>query len=271
MAAKSKLTAELAEAMCEYARQGLPVGRAAALVGIHRVTAQHWMSIGAAEIAEAGDDDDDLGPRAAFAISFDAARAEYLLGLSAAWQAAVARKDPNTPKVIATMLASVSPDEYSERRATRTQHTTLTGDVTVGRFATMSTDDLNAARAKIVARRDAAQAGAADDCWQSAAVRMPRQGTDEDRHGPAAGKNNSTVGNPGSESQTRKTQSGGLGGDDPGVSQKNISSRARSSNASVEDGPSDVQTDGPAPEHGEGGATFAGAPPSPPDDEDLSL
>ena len=121
MAPPLKLTDDVAEQMCGFARQGLPVGRAAAMCGIHRVSAMRWLSQGATEIAEAGDDDGDLGPRAAFAISFEAARAEYLLGLSAAWQAAVARRDADTATAVANMLAVRAPDEFSDRRATRGQ------------------------------------------------------------------------------------------------------------------------------------------------------
>ena len=119
-----KLNDDLAEQICGFARQGLPVGRAAALVGVHRVTAQAWLAAGAneiAEIAEAGDGDAELGPRAEFAISFEAARAEYLLGLSAAWQAAVARRDAGTATAVQNMLAVRAPDEWSDRRATRGQ------------------------------------------------------------------------------------------------------------------------------------------------------
>ena len=229
MAAKSKLTADTAEAICEYARQGLPVGRAAALVNVHRVTAQRWMREGAAEIAEAADDDDELGPRAAFAISFDAARAEYLLGLSAAWQSAIARKEPHVAKCIQVMMASQAPDEYSERRVIRTvdQTTKLEGQISVSRFDTMTTDDLNAEREKIMARRDAAQAGAGSDSWQSAAVRTPHQGTEEDQLERAAGENISTVENPKRSLSTRKSGRGTKGFGDHGLSEKNMPSRAR--------------------------------------------
>lgn len=265
MAAQNKLTADTAEAICEFARQGLPVGRAAALVGVHRVTAQRWMREGAAEIAEAADGDDELGPRAAFALSFDAARAEFLLGLSASWQAAIKRKDANVAKAVQVRMASASPDEFSERRVIRTvdQTTTLAGEISVSRFAAMTDDELHAERSKIAARRDAAQACAGADSWQAAAVRMPGQETDEDQPERAAGENNSTVEKPKRSVSTRKPQSRGLGVDDGGLSQKNIPTRARNSNASVEDGPVVMVPAEPAPEHGEGGG-LAGPSPSPP-------
>ena len=279
MAAQNKLTADTAEAICEFARQGLPVGRAAALVGVHRVTAQRWMREGAAEIAEAADGDDELGPRAAFALSFDAARAEFLLGLSASWQAAIKRKDANVAKAVQVRMASASPDEFSERRVIRTvdQTTTLAGQISVSRFDAMTDDELHAEREKIAARRDAAQAGAAGDDWQAAAVRMPGQDKDEDQPERAAEEKTSTVENPKRSVSTRKPGTATKGSGDGGLAQKISPTRARNSNASVVDGPSDVQTDGTAPEHGEGGVSFAGAPPSPPfptsadDDEDTKL
>ena len=230
MARPTKLTAELAEEICEYARKGLPVRRAAALVGVHRVSAQRWMRQGALEIAEAADDDGELTPQAAFAISFDAARAEYLLGLSAAWQSAIARKEPHVAKCIQVMMASQAPDEYSERRVTRTvdQTTTLAGEIRVSRFDTMTDDDLRGERSKIAARVAAGEAGAGAASWQDAAVRMPSSpvGT-EDAPGPAAGKNNSTVEKPIRSVSNRKTRVGALGVDDPGLSQKISSTRAR--------------------------------------------
>ena len=263
--------------MCGFARQGLPIGRAASLAGCHRASAMRWMSLGAAEIAEAGDDADELGPRAAFALDFEAARAEYLLGLATEWEAAIKRKDANTAKVIAGMLSSQSPDEYSERRAVRSvdQRTTLAGEISVSRFDSMSTDDLNREREKIMARRDAAQAGAGSDSWQ-AAVAMPRQGTDEDRPEPAVGENNSTPEKSKRSLSTRKPQVGGVSVDDLDVSQKNTATRARSSDVSVEAVQSDVQTDGPAPGHAGEGGGFAGPSPSPPlpasaDDEETKL
>ena len=277
MARATKLTDAISDAICAHARQGMPLVRAAALARVNRVTAWRWQSEGAAEI-DAADDDAELGLRARFALNYGEARASYLLELSDAWKGAIKRKDANTAKQIQSMLSSQSPDEFSERRATRSvnQHTTLSGDVTVGRFATMSTEDLDAEREKIAARRDAAQAGAGADCWQAAAVRMPGQDKDEDQPGRAAGENNSTVENPKRSVSTRRTQSGALAVGDHGLAQKISPTRARASDASVEDGPSDVQTDGTAPEHGEGGVSFAGAPPSPPfptsaDDDETTL
>ena len=271
-----KLTDAVSETICTHARAGMPLNRAAALARINRITAWRWMNEGAAEI-DAADDDVELGPRARFALNYGEARAAYLLELASAWKGAVDKKDANTAKVIAAMLSSQSPDEFSERRATRTQHTTLTGDVTVGRFDTMSDDDLNAEREKIAARRDAAQAGAADDSWQSAAVRMPSPVGEEDIPERAAEENISTVEKSDSGSITCKTRVGAKGVGDHGLAQKNTATRARDSNASVEDGPSDVQTDGTAPEHvGEGGVSVAGALPSPPfpasaDDDETTL
>ena len=272
MAAQSKLTDETAEAICEFARQGLPVGRAAALVGVHRVTAQRWMREGAAEIAEAADDGDELGPRAAFALSFDAARAEFLLGLSASWQAAIKRKDANIAKAVQVRMASASPDEFSERRVIRTvdQTTTLAGEISVSRFDSMTIDDLNAERERILARRDAAQAGAGADSWQAAAVRTPHQVGEEDLSERAAEENNSTVEKPIRSVSNRKTRVGGLGGDDPGLSEKNISTRARSSlNAPVAAEEAEFVAAALAPGAADGGAGLAGpAPPSPLSDDD---
>ena len=171
-----KLNPDLADQMCGFARQGMPIGRAAALAGCHRVTVQAWMREGAIEIGEAGDDDAELGPRAEFALSFGAARAEYLLKLNTQWQAAIARKDHNVANVIAAMLASQAPDEYSERRATRTvdQRTTLAGEIGVTRFASMSTEDLEGEHQRIQARRTAAKAQHGDD-WREAMVDRPGQ------------------------------------------------------------------------------------------------
>ena len=208
MTRPTKLTDEVSEAICAHARMGMPLVRAAALSRINRITAWRWQSEGAAEI-DAADDDAELGPRARFALNYGEARAAYLLELSSKWKGAVDKKDANTAKVIAAMLSSQSPDEFSERRATRTQHTTLTGDVNVGRFDSMTTDDLNTERSKIAARRDAAQAGAAGDDWRAAAVRMPSPVGEEDIPERAAGENNSTVEKPDSESLiTCKTRVG---------------------------------------------------------------
>ena len=263
MTRPTKLTDKVSEAICAHARQGMPLVRAAALSRINRITVWRWQSEGAAEI-DAADDDDELGLRGRFSLNYGEARASYLLELASAWKGAIERKDPHTAKQIQAMLSSQSPDEFSERRATRTQHTTLTGDVNVGRFDAMTDDELHAEREKIMARRDAAQAGAAGDDWQAAAVRMPGQGTEEDQSERAAEENTSTVENPKRSVSTVKRDRGPLAVGDGGLSQKNIPTRARNSNASVEDGPVVMVPDGTAPEHGEGGVSFAGAPPSPP-------
>ena len=272
MTGPTKLTDEVSEAICTHARAGMPLNRAAALSRINRITAWRWMNEGAAE----------LGPKARFALNYGEARAAYLLELSDAWKRAIGRKDANTAKVIAGMLSSQSPDEFSERRATRhvDQHTTMSGEIGVNRFSAMSAEDLDQERTKISARIDAAQALGMDDSWQAAAVRMPSQVGEEDLPERAAGENNSTAQKSGSGSQTRKTQSGGLGVDDPGVSQKNSPSRAQASDASVVAGLKDVVADGLAPDHnGERGASSPGVPPSPilqalaaeDDDEDTQL
>ena len=280
MTRPTKLTDRVSEIICQHARAGLPLRRAAAMAGICRITAWRWETQGATEIDQVGDDgDDELGPRARFSLAFGQARAEYLAELNAAWKSAIAAKDSNRAKAIQTMLAAVSPDEFSERRATRTidQHTTLTGDVTVGRFDSMTTDDLHAEREKILARRDAAQAGAGSDSWQAAAVRTPHQGTEEDQPERAAGENNSTPEKPKRSVSTIKRDRGPLAVGDDDLAQKISPTRARVSGAPVEAGRSDVQTDLPAPGHvGGGGVSVAGAPPSPPlsqpdDDEATKL
>ena len=56
MGRPTKLTPKVAGAICEYARKGLPLARAAVLEGVHRVSAQRWLAQGAAEIADAADD-----------------------------------------------------------------------------------------------------------------------------------------------------------------------------------------------------------------------
>ena len=251
--------------MCEFARKGLPIGRAAALVGIHRVTAQSWLSQGAIEIAEAGDEDGELGPRAAFAISFEAARAEYIVALNAAWQAAIARKDPNVAKAVAVMLASVSPDEYSERRVVRSvdQRTQVSGEIGVSRFSTMSAEDLSQEREKIAARLDA-QALGQDDDWRAAAVRLPGEVRAEDIDPATPLDENPTWEKSERSLSTRKPRSGALPGDEPGFSHKNIPSRALASlNVPVVDDPADVVATGSAPgTTGEGGV-LSDALPSP--------
>ena len=226
-----------------------------------------WMSLGAAEIADAdaGDDAGELGPRAAFALDFEAARAEYLLGLARSWQAAIKRRDSNTAKVIAGMLSSQSPDEYSERRVVRSvdQRTQVSGDVTISRFASMSTEDLAIERSKIAARLDAAQALGADDSWRAAAVRLPRQVLEEDIDPATPLDENPTLEKFQSGSRTRKLGGGALPLDDPGLSQENISTRARVPGASVADGPSVLVPDVSAPDHAsEGGVPPPGASPS---------
>ena len=269
MTRATKLTDEVSEAICAHARQGMPLVRAAALSRVNRVTVWRWQSEGSAEI-DAADDDAELGLRGRFALNYGQARASYLLELSDAWKGAIKRKDANTAKQIQSMLSSQSPDEFSERRAIRSvnQTTTLQGEIGVGRFASMSAEDLAAERQRLMDRMDAAQAGAADDSWRSAAVRMPHQGTEEDLPERAAEENTSTVEKPDSGSQTRKSRSDPLPLDDSGVSQKNTPSRARTSDASVVDGPSVLVPGGSAPDHGEGAATLAGAAPSSSDDDD---
>lgn len=116
-----KLTDALTAEMCRYVLRGLPAGRAAALCGVHRITVQRWLSQGAAEIAAAGDDDSALGPRARFVIGFEGARAIYLLGLSDAWKAAVARRDAGTATAVLNMLSIRAPDEFGDRRLARGQ------------------------------------------------------------------------------------------------------------------------------------------------------
>ena len=241
-----KLNTATAAAMVANAKLGLPIGRASALAGVHRCTAMRWLAQGAAEIDAAGDDEDgELTLRARFSIDFESARASYLLGLVTKWQERIDKQDFNTAKVVAAMMASQAPDEYSERRATRTQHTTLTGDVTVGRFDGMTDDDLHAERSKIIARRDAAQAGAAGaDSWQAAAVRMPGQDKDEDQPERAAEEKTSTVENPKRSVSTRKPGTATKGFGDGGSPQNISPTRARVSGAPVvEAGRSDVQTD----------------------------
>ena len=215
----SKLTPKVAEAICEYARKGLPLARAAVLGGCHRVTAQRWLAQGAAEIADIADDA-ELSIFAEFAIDFERARAGYLLGLVTKWQVAIDEGDYNSAKAIQIMMASQSPDEYSERRATRTvdQRTTLTADVHVSRFAAMTADELASERRQIAARREATEIADADDAdWRSAAVRLPS----------STGKENPEAGNLGSGSQDRKSEVGGLAGDDRGSLHDILPTRAR--------------------------------------------
>ena len=153
----------------------MPLRRAAALAGVNRTTAWRWENQGAAEIDQAPDDGEELSPHARFTLAFGQARAEYLAELTAAWKAAVKRKDHHVAKVIATMLASQSPDEYSERRAARSidQRTTLTGEIGVNnRFAEMTTDDLHAERERIAERRVAAKIADGDD-WRTAVADRP--------------------------------------------------------------------------------------------------
>ena len=236
MAPPSKLTPALAKEMCGYASQGLPIGRSAALVGVHRVTAMRWKREGGSEIAEAADDyDAEMGLRGQFAIDFDAARAGYLLKLTVQWQAAVDEGDHHVAKVIAAMLASQAPDEYSERRATRhvDQRTTLTGDVTVNRFASMSAEDLDAERQRIEARRAASQ-NQDDADWRAAAVRLPRPAGDEDAPGPVPEENDHPAEKRGSGSIKRKSEIGGLPGDDQALSDNITPTRARANGAGDE-------------------------------------
>ena len=240
MAQPLKLNAERAAAMVANAELGLPIGRAAALAGVHRCTAMRWLSQGAAEIAEAGDDDDDdggeLGLRAQFSIDFEAARAAYLLGLATKWQERIDKQDYNTAKAIQVMMASQSPDEYSERRATRTvdQKTTLAGEIGVTRYGSMTDVELDAERQRIQARRDAAEAQDGDD-WRAAAVNPPGPAGGEIDPGPGPGKNVPTAGKPDSGSITCKPASGALPARVDGSPQNIPPTRARASFADQDD------------------------------------
>ena len=214
------------------------------MCGVHRVTVQRWMSQGAVEIAEAaegGDDDAELGPRAEFALAFETARAGYLLELSEAWKTAISKRDANTAKVVATMLASVSPDEFSERRVVRTvdQKTTLAGEIGVTRFTEMSVEALDAERERIQARRAAAKAQPDDD-WRDAAVKRPGPPGEDIDPAPRPGEKTPASADPGSGSQTRKLNLGALPGHDRGSTTNISPTRARTLNASVEDDKADV-------------------------------
>ena len=217
----AKLTKALAETMSQHARQGLPIGRAAAISGIHRVTAMRWLREGASEIDQA-EDDADLSPRAQFAITFERARAEYVLGLNVAWRKAVKGKDANLAKSVAAMLASVSPDEYSERRVVRTIDLKVSGNLAVSRYSTMSAEDLDAERSRIEQRR---KATAGDDDWRGTAARLPGQCSDD--AGPE--RKNPTVEIVDSGSINRKSQITPLPADDGGSSGNISPSRTRAS------------------------------------------
>ena len=215
----SKLTPKVAEAICAYATKGLPLARSAVLQGVHRVSAQRWLAQGAAEIADAADDA-ELSVFAQFAIDFESARAGYLLGLATKWQESIDEGDYNTAKAIQIMMASQSPDEYSERRATRTvdQRTTMTAEVSVSRFADMTSDELATERDQIEARREATEIDAADDAdWRQSAVRLPA----------SPEKENIQAGNPESGSRTVKSEVGGLAVNDPGSPHDISPTRAR--------------------------------------------
>ena len=188
----------------------MPLNRAAALAGVNRITAWRWQTEGAAEI-DAGDDDDELGMLARFSLDYGAARAAYLLELSEAWKEAVVRKDGNVAKAIQTMMAAISPDEFSERRATRSinQTTTLAGEIGVSRFGSMSAEELTAEREMIQARHDAAAPLPADD-WRSAVVQLPGPaGGDSETPAPSE-KKTPVPGKPESGSRTRKSGNGAL-------------------------------------------------------------
>ena len=272
MARPLKLNPAMAEAMCAHAELGLPIGRASALAGIHRCTAMRWLREGASEIDAITDDDDaDLSLRGRFAIDFEAARATYLLGLATKWQERIDKQDYNTAKAIQVMLASQSPDEYSERRATRTvdQRVAMQADLTVSRYAEMSVEDLDAERSRISARRAAAQADAGDD-WQDAVVKRHAPAGEDIDPGPPSEEKTPEPDNPQSGSQKRKSEIGGFSGDDHGSTENISPTRARPSNAPVvADAESVVAA--LAPEHdGEADLTRA-ASPFPPGDEDTQL
>ena len=121
--------------------------------------------------------------------------------LSEQWQAAIDEGCHNTAKAIQVMMASQSPDEYSERRVTRSvdQRTTLTADVAVSRYSAMTSDELATERDLIEARREETEIDVADDAdWRSAAVRLPT----------SPGKENIEAGTPDSGSQKRKSEVG---------------------------------------------------------------
>ena len=219
MGRPTKLTPKVAASICAYATKGLPLARAAVLEGCHRVTAQRWLAQGAAEIADAADDA-ELSVFAQFAIDFESARAGYLMKLSEQWQAAIDEGDHNVAKAVQVMMASQSPDEYSERRVTRSvdQRTTLTADVSVNRFSDMTSDELATERKQIEARREATEIDVDDDAdWRSAAVRLPS----------STGKENPEAGNLGSGSQNRKSEVGGLAANERGSPDDIPSTRAR--------------------------------------------
>ena len=274
MAQPLKLTPELSKTVCEYAAQGMPLGRATALVGVNRVTAWRWVREGEAEIEAFGEEGEaELGSRGQFALDVGRARAGYLLKLNAQWEAAIKAKNPNLAKAVQVMLASQAPDEFSERRATRSidQRTTLTGEVTTtNRYASMSGDDLDAEHQKIT-ERIAAGKGRADDAdWRAAAVRPPGQVEDV----TVPGENNATVGKAYSGSRNRKAGSGALAGDDHASTQNISATRARDPGESVAASPSYVVGEEQAPgAHGER-VSFGEAPsrhPIPVDGEDTSL
>ena len=169
-----RLTPDLADRICEYARQGMPLARSSVLCGVHRVTALRWLTQGAAEIAERDEtgDEGELPIRAQFAIDFENARAGYLLGLATKWEKFISEGDYNSAKAVQTMMSSQSPDEFSERRVTKTidQKVAMSAELSVNRFAAMTAEELGEERAKIEARRSATEIEGDDD-WRQAAVR----------------------------------------------------------------------------------------------------
>ena len=218
MGRPTKLTAKVAEAICENARKGLPLGRAAVLVAVHRVTAQRWLAEGALEIADAADDA-ELSLCAQFTIDFESARAGYLLGLATKWQECIDEGDYNTAKSVQVMMASQSPGEYSERRVTRSvdQRTTMSAEINVNRFADMTTGELATERQQIAARREATEIADADDAdWRSAAVRLPK-----------TGKEIPETNNLDSGSRTVKSDVGGLAANERGSPHDISPTRAR--------------------------------------------
>ena len=260
------LTDELSKTVCEYAAEGMPLGRATALVGVNRTTAWRWVREGEAEIDAAGDDGGELGPRGQFALDYGSARAGYLRRLNAQWEAAIKRKDYNTAKAVQVMLASQSPDEFSERRATRSinQTTTLQGEIGVARFATMSDVELTAERERMEARRAAAKAQPDDD-WREAMVDRPGPaGGGIDDPAPVPVEKNPISAIADSGSTNRKIRAGAKGVDDYASPQNIFPTRARPSlDAPVEADEAVVVDVKSAPGHTGGGEGSGSPSPSP--------
>ena len=271
MTGPTKLTNAVSEIICQHARAGLPLRRAAAMAGVNRITAWRWETQGATEIDQVGDDDDaELGPRALFSLAYGQARAEYLAELNAAWKSAIAGKDSNRAKAIQIMLAAVSPDEFSVRRATRSvnQTTTLQGEIGVTRFAEMSTEDLDAERQRIAARRTAARVEDGDD-WRGAVADRPGPAGGDIDPAPAAEEKNLSAVNPERSLSNRKSQVGGLPAVSPASPENILPSRARDLSAPVVDDQAEfVVAAQSTPAHSGGEELTRTSPPFPPDDDD---